>query len=325
MHATPTLGRYSGGFGRRSMHGVTSQKRCEPLRLRAFFTCVAGGPAAQPVGRRSKELVGNFAPTPPTTSTRRTQARAPTSRQAHYLACAARTRRTRHTPAVDARDAPAVAGGLRQWGHGAPRPTTSSTALKRCVTAENASNSGPNQPLPAAPPPLTARSDRVAGAVVRLETAANGTGSTAYITGDVAEPGGTLLGLLLDHQTSPREVRALHAHWTRTLIAGLFDMNISRPAVARPPARCSHAALGSCTLGCRADAGVGAAKPPPSRRHGAPTAPSRAGPRASERPRRPPTAAARACRAVARVPPRAWVHMACAGSIGCRREGHRCR
>ena len=82
-----------------------------------------------------------------------------------------------------------------------------------------------------------ARSDRVAGAVVRRETAADGTGLTAYTTGNVAEPGGTLLGLLVDRQSSPREVRALHALWTRTLAGGLFDTNISRRAVRPLPGR----------------------------------------------------------------------------------------
>ena len=93
----------------------------EPQRLCAFFARVAGGSAARPVGRRSKQLVGNFAPTPPTTSKRWTRPRAPTSRQTRCLACAARTRRTRYTPAAAVCPAPAASGDLRQWGPRASR------------------------------------------------------------------------------------------------------------------------------------------------------------------------------------------------------------
>ena len=42
------------------------------------------------------------------------------------------------TPAVAARAAPAAAGALRQWGHGAPRWTTSSRSFKWCAAAGTA-------------------------------------------------------------------------------------------------------------------------------------------------------------------------------------------
>ena len=89
------------------------------------------------------------------------------------------------TPAVAARAAPAAAGALRQWGHGAPRWTTSSRSFKWCAAAGTARISAPFAPSCCCLLTASGRSV-LAGTSTRAAATADCVAPTALVLGVVA-------------------------------------------------------------------------------------------------------------------------------------------
>ena len=82
------------------------------------------------------------------------------------------------------------------------------TAREKLCSRRDSSNSAPKWPSPGAAAAHSRRPPRVAGAAARLQTAADGTGSTAYLLGHAADATRTAAALSADRRSTSREVRA---------------------------------------------------------------------------------------------------------------------
>jgi len=180
--------------------------------------------------------------------------------------------------------------------------------VERCARSRDSLNSAPKRHSPGAAAARSRRLARVAGAAARLQTAADGTGSTAYLLGHAADATRTAAALSADRRSTSREVRAQRPRAPARACLRPQPLRRRAAAAATPPNPRARVALGSPDPARLAPAGVDADAPPP--------------PRAGGRPRMRPGSVRNACNG--RNGRRAGVQAASEGAGACGSAGGMC-
>lgn len=132
------------------------------------------------------------------------------------------------------------------------------------------SNSAPNEASPGAGAAHARRPLRGAGAAARLATAADGTGTTAYLAGLAADASGAATDLSAGCHSPPREVRAQRPRAPARARLRLEPSSRRAAAAATPANPRARVALDSPGPARLTPTGVGADAPPPPRAGGRP-------------------------------------------------------
>ena len=214
------------------------------------------------------------------------------------------------TRPVSASPSVAGGGGVRLPG-GCPSGSVL-TAREKVCSRRDSSNSAPKWPSPGAAAAHSRRPPRVAGAAARLQTAADGTGSTAYLLGHAADTTRTAAALSADRRSTPARCARSGRVRPRAHVCGRSRCGAAPP----PPPRLPTPAPVSPSAHPTPLDSLPQVSMPTRRHHRAPAVGRACGPGASVTSVTAVTAAARACQPPARAPARAAVRAACAGRAG---------